>query len=156
MTRTLHAATAVRADTRGRAAIAVVLRWDEGTGPRDETRGPRTVVRRLRKGDPVPPAYRALLLALWEARRLGARVLILSTDDADVASQLRGTAQPTPEAVVAYLQVRALLNAFRSVAVEWQTHAHGGDAALAAASAGAGGRLARPVYTDLPLWAAAV
>lgn len=149
MTRTLHAATAVRTDPRGRAAVAAVLRWDE-------SHRPRTVVRRLRKGDPVPPAYRALLLALWEARRFGARVLILSTDDADVASQLQGTAQPTPEAVGAYLQVRALLNAFRSTVVDWQTPARAGDAALAAAAASARAFPTQSVYTDLPLWAAAV
>jgi hypothetical protein len=145
--------------------VAAVLRWDDWNddrprdqshGPQGESHRPRTVVRGLRKGDPVPPAYRALLLALWEARRLGARALTLSTDNADVVTQLLGTVPPPPEAVGAYLQVRALRNAFRSVAVEWRTPVHGGDAALAAAAAGARACPAQPVCTDLPLWAAAV
>lgn len=155
MTRTLHAATAVRVGPRGRAAAAVVLRWDEDGRPRDESLGPHTIVRRLRKGDPVPPAYRALLLALWEARRLGTRVIILSTDDAEVVSQLQGTAHPTTEAVGAYLQVRALLNAFRSVEVEWRTAADDPDTAAATARAASALGQAVTGCSDLPLWTAA-
>lgn len=154
--RTLHASTAVSTDLRGRPAVAAVLRWDGDAKPPGEGPGPRTVVRRLRQNDPVPPAYRALLLALWEARRLGARALILSTDDAEVAAQITGTGPPHADAVGAYLQVRAMLNAFRSVALLWHTQAHGGDAALASAAAGAPGRAAQPACTDLPLWAGAV
>jgi len=153
--RTLQAATAVWTGPRGRAAVAAVLRWDESEKPRSARRGPRTVVRRLRQRDPVPPAYRALLLALWEARRLGARALTLSTDDADVVAQLLGTAPPAPEAVGAYLQVRALLNAFRSVAIDCRTAADDPDTAGATAGAASALDPAAVGCSDLPLWTAA-
>jgi len=143
--RTLHATTAGRAAPGLRGTIAVVLRWKGSDVP-------RIVVRRLRRHDPVPPVYRALLLALWEARRMGARALVLGTDDADVAAQLTGGGSPPPEAIGPYLQIRALLHAFRSVEVRCVTPGGDRDAATAAAVAEHPGQ---PVYTDLPLWACA-
>ncbi len=143
--RTLHATTAGRAAPGMRGTAAVVLRWEGSEVPRIE-------VRRLRRRDPVPPAYRALLLALWEARRMGARALVLGTDDADVAAQLTGSGSPAPEAIGPYLQVRALLHAFRSIEVRYVTPGWERDAATAAAAAEHPGQ---PVYTDLPLWACA-
>lgn len=141
----LRVATAARAGTDGAGATAAVLRW-QGAGE------PRVVVRRLPRHDKVPPAYRALLLGLWEARRAGASALVISTDDAEVMAQVEGTQPPPPEAVGSYLQVRALLNAFRSAAVRYVAPVRNQEAAFAAAAAG---HARRPVYADLPLWAAA-
>lgn len=146
MTRTLRLATASRMPPAGRGTIAAVLRWEGDPSP-------RTVVRTLprRAADTLP--YRALLLGLWEARRMGARALRLSTDEAEVATQVTGAAPPPAAALGLYLQARALLNAFHAVAVIRQPDGHDPDAeAAAAACAGAGGPRN---CADLPLWAAA-
>ncbi len=143
--RRLRAATAGHAVLGSRGAIAAVLRWDGNESS-------RIIVRRLRRNDPAPPAYRGLLLALWEARRMGARELILGTDDADVAACLNGTGAPTEEATVPYLQIRALLHAFRSAEVRHLTPGWDRDATTAAEAAL---HPDRPICTDLPLWACA-
>lgn len=141
----LHVATAGSV-TPGRAGVvAAALRWDGDPHS-------RVVVRRLRRGERTPPAYRAVLLALWEARRMGARAVVVGTDDADAAERLSGSGSPPPEATVAWLQIRALLHAFRSAEVRYLPPGRDPDAARAAAAVAHRGQ---PVYTDLPLWAAA-
>jgi hypothetical protein len=145
VTRVLHAAAAGRAVPGARGAIAAVLRWERNDSP-------HIIVRRLRRNDPVPPAYRALLLALWEARRMGARGVVLGIDDADVMTQLAEGGTPPPEAIGPYLQIRALLHAFRSAEVRHLTPGWDRDAALAADAAEHPGQ---PVCADLPLWACA-
>jgi hypothetical protein len=147
MTRTMRAAAVARSGPGGRTTLAVVLRWETGGGS-------QTVVRR-RRGDPVGASYRALLAALWEARRMGARAVVLGTEEAGIPAQLAGTAPPPPAgAMGVYLQVRALLNAFSAARVE-TLPPQSPDlvaAECAAATAGAPGRWS---YADLPLWAAA-
>ncbi len=145
MTGTLHVTTAAYAGSDGRTVVSAVFRW-EGDDP------PRIVVRRVRRRDTVPPAYRALLLALWDARRSGARALVVSTDDAEVASQIAGDVPPPAGAIGPYLQVRALLHAFRFAEVRCVARERN-DEAIAAAAAAIDPR--RPVYADLPLWRAA-
>lgn len=145
--RALRAATAGRAAPGLRGVVAAVLRW-EGGGP------PRLVVRRTRRGDTVPPAYRAVLLALWEARRMGARWLVLGCDDPEVTAQLSGRTAPPHDAVGPYLQVRALVNSFRLVRIECLVPDSDHDAAIAAAEAANRLRPARALLSDLPLWAA--
>lgn len=147
MTAVWRVATVVRRAPGTRGTIAAVLR-------REGDDSPHVIVRRLRHGDDAPPAYRALLLALWEARRLGARRLILGTDDAEVAAQIRGRAEP-PVALGPYLQVRALLNAFLSVDLEWLAPAADPDTATAWAAAAGEVHPREQRYTDLPLWVAA-
>lgn len=112
-------------------------------------------MRRLRRGDPAPAAYRGLLLALWEAGRLGACGIVLSTDDAGVAAQVAGRAAPPPEALGVYLQVRALLNAVRPVGVDYRTAEEDPDTAAAVAAAAGALSPAPPRCSDLPLWTAA-
>lgn len=146
--RTLRAATAGQAAPGARGAVAAVLRWEDG-GP------PRVVVRRIRRGEVVPPAYRAVLLAMWEARRMGARSLVLGCDDPEIIAQISGRAAPPPCAVGPYLQARALVNAFRSVRIERLLPASDPDAALAAEEVVARLGPASVLFTDLPLWAAA-
>ncbi len=141
----LHVTTAAYAASDARCAVSAVLRWDGDDAP-------RIVVRRLRRQDRVPPAYRALLLALWDARRSGARALVVSTDDAEVASQLAGNVPPPAGAIGPYLQVRALLNAFGSAEIRFVARERNYEA-IAAAAAAIDPR--RPVYADLPLWRAA-
>lgn len=141
----LRVSTAAYTAPDGRTAVAAVARAQEGDRP-------RIVVRRLRRGDSAPVAYRALLVALWEARRAGVRRLVVSTDDPDVAAHLAGQTAPPPEAVGPYLQVRALLHAFASAEVHYLAREHNFEA-VAAAAAAAGHR--QPAYADLPLWRAA-
>ena len=124
---------------------AVVLRWD-GTGP------PRVIVRSQQKGDVMAAAYRALVLGLTEARRVRARAVIIYADDADVVAQLDGTERPPAPVLGLYLHVRALLNAFRSAQVQYCAARETPEAVFAATTAF---RRRRPVYSDLPLWAAA-
>jgi hypothetical protein len=146
--RTLRAATAGQATPGARGVVAAVLRWEDG-GP------PRVVVRRMRRGEAVPSAYRAVLLALWEARRMGARSLVLGCDDPEVIAQISGMASPPPDAVVPYLQIRALVNSFRLVRIERLAPSSDHDAALAAEEVVARLSPTRGLFSDLPLWAAA-
>ncbi|MDR7518698.1 MAG: hypothetical protein QN123_03895 [Armatimonadota bacterium] len=146
--RTLRLATASRAGPGRHAVCAAALRWEDGAGR-------RVVIRRLRGGDPVPPAYRAVLLALGEARRLRARAVVVGVDDADVAAQIAGRSAVPVQALGGYLQVRALLNVFRSAEILYLTPACDPDAAAAASRVGARARSGQPSCTDLPLWAAA-
>ncbi len=126
MRRTLHVAVSVCPARDGPGVIKAVMRWDGVCAA-------RTVVRRLRRGDAAPPAHRAILLALWEARRLRARALVLCTDDAEAAALITGAGPPPAGALGPYLQARALRHTFRSVEV----------------------RCPAPACSDLPLWAAA-
>ena len=140
---TLHVATAARAGIEG-VTLTAVLRWD-GAGSR------RVIARRQRHGNVTAAAYRAIVLGLTEARRLRARTVIVYVDDPDVVAQLDGAGSPPPAVVGLYLQVRALLNAFRSAQVRYNA-VPAGDGAVGAAGAAVD---RGPVYTDLPLWAAA-
>lgn len=153
MRRTLLAAAATRAEPVGRTAAAAVLRWQGSEAP------PRVVVRRLARADPAPPAYRAVLLALWEARRLRARAVVLFTDDAGVASQVSGTQAPPEGALGPYLQIRALMHAFRWVEIRHPVPACDRDAIAAARTpVSTVSHREKPgsgLFTDLPLWAAA-
>jgi ribonuclease HI len=145
VTGALRVSTAVAVAGDGRTAVAAVFRWDEDDDP-------RIVVRRLRRQDPVPPGYRALLVALWDARRLRARTVEVCIDDADVAAQIAGTTPPPAAAIGPYLQVRALTHAFRSAEVRWVEREQN-EEAVAAAAAALDPR--QPIYADLPLWRAA-
>ena len=141
----LHVATAARVKVNGCMASAVVVRWG-GTG------APRVIIRQQQTGDVMTAAYRALVLGLTEARRLRARAVIIYADDADVVAQLDGTERPPGSVLGPYLQVRALLNAFRSAHVRHSAAPETSEAVFAAAAAF---RRRRSVYSDLPLWAAA-
>lgn len=131
--------------TGDRGVAAAHLRWPDGTA--------RTLVRHIRRDDPAPAAWRALLLGLWAARQAGARVVTLVLNDADLAAVLDGRADPPADAVVASLQSRALLNAFRSAAIRV---GRGDDPDLQAAEfAAASGKAGCPGLAGLPLWSAA-
>jgi ribonuclease HI len=141
-------ATAARPSADGRTTIAAVLRW-QGDG------ASRRVVRHVRRCERTPAAYRALLLGLWTARRKGARVVIVGTDDPDVESQVNGAAPPPTEAIGLYVQVRALRNAFETAPIVVLDPAGDRDSEAAVRAAATGGATGHIGYTDLPLWAAA-
>lgn len=145
----LRVATVARRGPGGRSAAAAVLRW-EG---RHEA---RAIVRRLHPFDNTPPAYRALLLGLWRARRMGAHDLHLILEDPEVLGQLEGRDAVPTEAMVPWLQVRALLNAFRSVEFGALLTEGDPDHARAAAAAAAALNPPQPWWSDLPLWAGTV
>jgi hypothetical protein len=125
--------------------VAVVLRWPD-------TGACRVAVETVRPNG-VPLAYRALLAALWAARRVRARRLVIEADDpavAAVSAQVAGGAEVPRGAAIALLQIRALLNAFDEVRLRCVPSGEN-DAVFAASAA----RVARvPAYRDLPLWAA--
>jgi hypothetical protein len=136
----LHIAAAVRPGARG-ATSAAILRWEGAESS-------RIIARRWGEEDLTAAAYRAIVLGLLEARRLRAHAVVVSVEDAGVVAQLDGRAPPPP-ALGLYLQVRALLNAFRSARVR-----HGARPAEGGAS-DAASLDRRRACTDLPLWAAA-
>ncbi|MDR7418473.1 MAG: reverse transcriptase-like protein [Armatimonadota bacterium] len=151
MPRTLRVAVAARPVPGNRTAIAAVLRW-EGA---DAT---RTVVRRLTHCGVAQGAYRALLLGLWEARRVGARQVALTIEDPQVVAQLTGGEALPTEAIGLYLQVRALRNAFAETRIVAGDASAEGDLAAAQFAAAASAGTTRRVtynYKDLPLWATA-
>jgi hypothetical protein len=123
--------------------VALVLRWEGSDSP-------RIVVRRFRARDAAPLAYRALLQALWEARRLGARAIVVATDDADVVAQVAGGGTPPPGALGPYLQIRALLHAFHSGEIRCLGAGRDPDADLAVSAVQGHGR--PEACADLPLW----
>jgi hypothetical protein len=142
---TLHVTVMVREGLRGRTAAAAVLRWG-GAGPA------RTVVRYVKRRCDGTTTYRALLSALWEARRMGARRLVVGINDADVIAQISGNDVPPADVIGLYLQTRALLNAFRSAVVEYAPDEW--PDLVAAPNAVAGSAPRPPVCSDLPLWTA--
>jgi ribonuclease HI len=95
----------------------------------------RVIRRTVRAGSRAEGAYRALLHGLWRARGTGARRVRVATDDPDVAEQLAGRADVPVELIGLYLQVRALLNAYRWRAVEYVPRERNTEAALAALEA---------------------
>ncbi len=143
VTRTLHVAATGR-DVRGRAVCVASLRWD------GEEHG-RLVRRRLRHTH-GSATHRAVLLALWEAHRIGARTVVVRTDDAAVVAQLAGREATPASALPCYLQIRALANAFAEAQIHYADAASDADM-YAVASAVAVGAPRR--YADLPLWVAA-
>jgi hypothetical protein len=111
------------------------------------------LVRRQRDANRAVAANRALVMALWEARRLRARALCVQLDDATLIGQLDGT-EPVPQEILAsHLQIRALLHAFRSVELHYSPD--DADVLVAAAAAARVAHPNRASCADLPLWAAA-
>jgi hypothetical protein len=102
----------------------------------------------------VPVAWRALLLGLWTARRTGVREVVLAVEDDGIVAVIDGGTAPPPAAAMVYLQVRALLNAFRSwsVRIAWPDDS---DLASAVAAVHAADHPGGAGVAELPLWRAA-
>ena len=145
-------ATGVKVD--GKGAIGLVLKDETGRTIRrlgkafdlaeaqySELAGPRSE---------VALGYRAILHGLWRAKRLGARQVEVFCDITEVVNQLTGMVAVPPEQIGAYLQVKALLNAFRRSSVQPippGQNVEVASTANAAVSANPSG------VDDLPLWA---
>lgn len=96
-------------------------------------------------------AFRGIVYALWNARRLGPRRVIVYCDNPSVVAQINGRQDVDPALVGPYLEVRALLHAYRSARVEVQGTRWGREALEAAEAAH--GRDTDEIVEDLPLWA---
>jgi reverse transcriptase-like protein len=96
-------------------------------------------------------AYRGILYALWNSRRLGARWIVVHGDTADVIAQINGDQEIPPTLVGPYLEVRALLHAYRGARVKTDDTLWGREAAALAQTALAGNT--DDIVEDLPLWA---
>jgi ribonuclease HI len=111
----------------GRAGVGVVLRAGGQTT--------QVIRRAVRAGSPAEAAYRALLTGLWHARTAGARRVRVCADHAEVVDQLNGDRDLPEELTGVYLQVRALMNAYRSCELECLPREANAEAALAAVEA---------------------
>ncbi len=130
----------------GHVAIGVVTRDADGRTISVTTRVLGSVSRE-------EATYRALLLGLWRAKRAGAQRIRVYADHTDVVDQVQGNREVPPSLVGLYLQVRAMLNAYRWRTLEAIERPQNAEAALAAMEA-----LDRPSERDdldsLPLWRA--
>jgi hypothetical protein len=147
----LHAYVAAAEPTSGRMGMGVVFVDAQG-------RPLRRIGRALPGGtSPGLAAFRGIVCALWNSRRLGSRRVVVHCCDRDVVAQINGEDDVPEEYVGPYLEVRALLHAYRAARVE--PCPQGGDDALwmgAArdlADAGMDCDVDETVE-DLPLWSA--
>ncbi len=138
----IYASTAAFAS--GRVAMSVVVRDPDGHTVTVATRVFGTATRE-------EAAYRALLYGLWRAKRAGAQRVRVYTDHVEVVAQLHGNSEVPSALVGLYLQVRAMLNAYRWRSLETIDRTRNAEAALAAMEA-----LDRPPDSEevetLPLW----
>lgn len=93
-------------------------------------------------------AFRGIVLAFWTARRLGARAVVVHNDNPAVVKQITGEVEVAPALVGPYLQIRALMHAYRIARV--QTDDLGG--AREALAAAVRRREPHEFLDDLPLW----
>jgi Reverse transcriptase-like len=119
------------------------------------------VLRRV--GRRVPPsskdlaAFHAVLYALWTARRLGSRRVVVHSDRPGVVAQINGGQAVEGDLVGPYLEVRALLHAYRSARVEdggqmgWEQEARAMAEAALTFDVHAYD-VTEVVVEDLPLW----
>jgi hypothetical protein len=117
----------------------------------------RRVGRRATGSSKDLAAFRGILYALWTARRLGSRRVIVHSDRPGVVAQINGHQEVHVDFVGPYLQVRALLHAYRSARVEEGGQMTGEQEALAMAEAALtfdvhAYDVTEIVVEDLPLW----
>jgi len=150
---TLHAFVAAAEPAAGRTGMGVVFVDSHG--------------RALRKvGGALPgvtnrglAAFRGIVYALWNSRRLGSRRVVIHCSDQDVVAQINGDADVAEEFVGPYLEVRALLHAYRAARVGPSTEGTGDLLWQNEAQALADAALDHDVdetVEDLPLWAGAM
>ena len=109
---TLHAYVAAAKPASGGMRMGVVF---------VDARGQplRKIGRALPAGTtPGLAAFRGIVYALWNSRRLGCRRVVVHCLDRDVVSQINGEDDLAEEYVGPYLEVRALLHAYRAARVE--------------------------------------
>lgn len=142
--RALHAYVAATL-AQGRAGMGVVFTDSHGR-----------VVRRIGRRLPGVTtrdlaAFRGILYALWNSRRLGSRWIVVHSDHPDVVAQISGAREVDPVLVGPYLEVRALLHAYRGARVVVGETTWGHEAATIAEAARE--HDTDDMVEDLPLWA---
>ncbi len=144
-TRAIHAYVSAVDPTDGRAGMAVIFTDSRGR-----------VVRRT--GRMLPgvaskdlASFRGILHALWNSRRLGSRWVVVHSDNRDVVAQINGTKDVDPALIGPYLEVRALLHAYRGARVDAGETIWGHEAAAIAQDARK--HDSDDIVEDLPLWA---
>ncbi len=143
--RTLHAHVAVLPPVGGETWTGVVFVDAQG-------RVLRRIGRALADTDTRDlAAFRGILHALWNSRWIGARRVVVHSDNLGVVAQINGEQEVDSALVGSYLEVRALLHAYRSARVEAGEMHWSGEALDAAEAARAG--QAEDIIEDLPLWA---
>lgn len=147
---TLHVFVAAAEPADGRTATGVVFIDHAGRALRKVGRAlPGVADRGL-------AAFHGIVYALWNSRRLGSRRVVVHCAERDIVAQINGEAEVPEQFVGPYLEVRALLHAYRAARVErcpleagdllWQAEAQ----ALAGAAIG---HDIDETVEDLPLWA---
>ncbi|HYM91433.1 MAG TPA: reverse transcriptase-like protein [bacterium] len=144
----LHAYVAA-AKVKTRAGLGVVFVDSQGR-----------VLRRIGRCVPAPhedlAGFQGILYALWTARRLGSRRVVVHSDNAAVVAQINGHQEVRQDLVGPYLEVRALLHAYRSARVEAsQLGSTQGAPAMAEAALTFDMNdldVTEVVVEDLPLW----
>lgn len=111
----------------GRAGCGIVLRASGQTV--------RVIRRAVPAGSRAEGAYRALLHGVWRARGTGARHIRVFSDAPEVVDQVTGRSEVPVELVGLYLQIRALLNAYRGSTVAAIPRGQNAEAAIAALEA---------------------
>jgi len=96
-------------------------------------------------------AFRGILYALWNSRRFGVRHVVVHCDAPVVVDQVNGDRHVDDSLVGPYLEVRALLHAYRQARVLADGSAWGREAAAIAAVA-LRHNTDDVVEDDLPLW----
>lgn len=113
--------------------------------------GLRQVGRTLGMQSREAAGFRGLLHALWLARRFGARAVVIRCDAEDVVAMAQG-GETVPDPLVGpYLQVRALVHSYKTVAL---IAAEAPDARALALEAQRTYRDRDVTVDDLPLWRA--
>jgi len=149
----LHAYVAAAEPASGRMGTGIVFTNAQG-------RPLRKIGRALPEGtNPGLAAFRGIVHALWTSRRLGCRRVVVHCQDREVVAQINGEDDVAEEYVGPYLEVRALLHAYRAARVEpghqGRDDAHWLRVAHELANAAMDCEVDETVE-DLPLWSAPV
>jgi hypothetical protein len=147
----VHAFVAAADPTGGRAGMGVVFVDHQGRALRKIGRALPGVT------TPGLAAFRGIVYALWNSRRLGSQRVIVHCPHLEIVAQINGEVDVEPEFVGPYLEVRALLHAYRAARVEPSSEGTGEllwqDEAQALADAALDHDVDETV-ADLPLWSA--
>ena len=141
----VHAYVAAAEPAEGRSGMGVVFVDSQGR-----------VLKRIGRALPGVQsqdlaAFRGILYALWNSRRFGVRHVVVHSDAPLVVEQVNGDREVDDRLVGPYLEVRALLHAYRQARVLADRTAWGREAA-AIATVALEHNTDDAVEDDLPLW----
>ena len=97
-------------------------------------------------------AFQGILYALWNTRRLGTRRVVVHSDNPAVVAQINGDQEVDLDLIGPYLEVRALMHAYRSARVDTDQTGWGGQEARTTAEAALTSISTEVIIEDLPLW----